>query len=517
MNARLLSIDVGTQSVRALVFDQHGELLDKAQIAIEPYFSSQPGWAEQHASVYWDALCQACALLWQQGRVAPGELTGMALTTQRATLFCLDAHGEPLRPGIVWLDQRKCSAPPPLSGFWKLALGLAGAGDLVAHFQREAEANWIAQHQPEIWSKTSHYLLLSGYLSWRLTGEFVDSVGSQVGYLPFDYKGLQWAKAADFKWQAVPVRREQLPELRAPGSPLGTLSAAAAADLGLPQGLPLIAAAADKACEVLGSGALTPEVAALSYGTTATINTCRSSYLEVQRMLPPYPAALPGAYNTEIQIYRGFWMVSWFKQEFAHKERRVAAEQGVAVESLFDDLIREIPPGSMGLTLQPYWTPGVRDPGPEAKGAIIGFGDVHKRGHFYRAILEGIAYGLRAGAEQIEARSKQPLQRVVVAGGGSQSDVAMQITADVFNRPTSRPHVYETSGLGAAINAAVGLGVHPDYASAVAAMTRPGQQFSPDPDAAALYDQLYRQVYSDLYPRLQPLYQRIRKITGYPA
>ena len=193
MNARLLSIDVGTQSVRALVFDRHGELLDKAQIAIEPYFSQQPGWAEQHASVYWDALRAACAQLWQQGKVSADTLAGMALTTQRATLFCLDAQGEPLRPGIVWLDQRKCSAPPPLSGFWKLALGLAGAGDLVAHFQREAEANWIAQHQPEIWSKTAHYLLLSGYLSWRLTGEFVDSVGSQVGYLPFDYKGLQWA------------------------------------------------------------------------------------------------------------------------------------------------------------------------------------------------------------------------------------------------------------------------------------------------------------------------------------
>ena len=516
MNARLLSIDVGTQSVRALVFDRHGELLDKAQIAIEPYFSQQPGWAEQHASVYWDALRAACAQLWQQGKVSADTLAGMALTTQRATLFCLDAQGEPLRPGIVWLDQRKCSAPPPLSGFWKLALGLAGAGDLVAHFQREAEANWIAQHQPEIWSKTAHYLLLSGYLSWRLTGEFVDSVGSQVGYLPFDYKGLQWAKAADFKWQAVPIRREQLPELRAPGSPLGTLSAAAAADLGLPQGLPLIAAAADKACEVMGSGALTPEVAALSYGTTATINTCRDSYLEVQRMLPPYPAALPGAYNTEIQIYRGFWMVSWFKQEFGAPEEQIAASTGLPTEAVLDQQIRDIPAGSQGLMLQPYWSPGIRDPGPEAKGAIIGFSDVHTRAHVYRAILEGLAYALRHGREKIERTTRQPVRRLRVAGGGSQSDVAMQITADVFGLPAERPHVYEASALGAAINAAVGTGMHPDYRTAVRAMTHVGDVFEPEPAAVRTYDRLYTRVYERMYGRMKPLYRQLRRTTGYP-
>ena len=298
---------------------------------------------------------------------------------------------------------------------------------------------------------------------------------------------------------------------------IGELQADAARALGLREGLPVVAAAADKACEVLGSGAIEPDVAALSFGTTATINTTQTKYVEVQRMLPPYPAAMPGQYNTEIQIYRGFWMVSWFKREFAHREAALAAERGVAVESLFDELIRDIPPGSMGLTLQPYWSPGVRDPGPEAKGAIIGFGDVHTRAHLYRAILEGLAYGLRAGAEQIERRTGRRLSRVVAAGGGSQSDVAMQLTADIFNRPTTRPHVYETSGLGAAINQAVGLGLYADYAAALKAMTRPGAEFTPRPEAAETYDRLYREVYAPLYPRLQPLYQKIRRITGYPA
>src|SRR5690606_1270863 len=130
-----------------------------------------------------------------------------------------------------------------------------------------------------------------------------------------------------------------------------------------------------------------------------------------------------------------------------------------------------VPPGSMGLTLQPYWSPGVRDPGPEAKGAIIGFGDVHTRAHIYRAILEGLAYGLREGRERIERRGGVRIEKLRVSGGGSQSDLALQLTADIFNLPVESPHTYETSGLGAAIDAMVGLGVQPDFETAIARKT----------------------------------------------
>lgn len=515
---RLLAIDVGTQSARAIVFDAQGHLLARAQVPFEPtYQSPQPGWAEQSAGLYWDAVVACCQSLWRDGAVRPAEITGLALTTQRNTMVCLDGAGQVLRPAILWLDQRRCDAPPPIGLGWSALLRLAGARGLIAHFQREAEANWLAQHQPQLWRETKKFLFLSGYLSHRLTGEYVDSAGCQVGYVPFDYRRLAWAGPRDLKWKAVPLRPDQLPRLVAPGEPLGALTPAAADALGLPAGLPLIAAAADKACEVLGCGALAPEVAALSFGTTATINTTQPRYVEVQRLLPAYPAAVPGAYNTEIQIYRGFWMVSWFKREFAHPEQAQARTQGVPVEALFDALVRSVPPGSMGLTLQPYWSPGVRDPGPEAKGAVIGFGDVHTRAHFYRAILEGLVYGLRSGKEQIERRTGTPIRRLVIAGGGSQSDAAMQISADVFGLTAERPEVYETSALGAAINLAVGLRLHRDYASAVAAMTRVGQRFTPEPAAQRTYDALYREVYLPLYPRLRPLYHRIRRITGYPA
>ena len=162
------------------------------------------------------------------------------------------------------------------------------------------------------------------------------------------------------------------------------------------------------------------------------------------------------------------------------------------------------------------WLPKPKMPGPEAKGAIIGFGDIHTRAHLYRSILEGLAYALREGKERIERRSKTSITGLRVSGGGSQSRSALQLTADIFGLPTAKPHLYETSGLGAAIDAAVGLGLHPEFKTAVKAMTHIGEVFEPDPEATALYNALYHDVYKKMYRRLKPLYERIREITGYP-
>jgi sugar (pentulose or hexulose) kinase len=173
--------------------------------------------------------------------------------------------------------------------------------------------------------------------------------------------------------------------------------------------------------------------------------------------------------------------------------------------------VRAVPPGSQGLVLQPYWSPGLKHPGPEARGAIIGFGADHTRAHLYRAILEGLAYALREGAERTSKRSGVPITELRVAGGGSQSDAALQLTADVFGLPASRPHVYEASGLGAAMDAAVGLHLHPDFQTALREMTHLGRTFEPDAAAHRTYDDLYRQVYLQMYDRLRPLYESMRR------
>jgi sugar (pentulose or hexulose) kinase len=208
-------------------------------------------------------------------------------------------------------------------------------------------------------------------------------------------------------------------------------------------------------------------------------------------------------------------MVSWFKEEFGLQECILAEKKNEVPEKFFDSLIQNIPAGSMGLMLQPYWSPGF-GADPYAKGSVIGFGDVHNRAHLYRAILEGLVYGLREGAELTQRKTKVPVKKLRVSGGGSQSDAAMQITADIFGMTAERPHTFETSALGAAIDAAVGLKLYPDFPSAVKSMTRTGRVFESSSENHKLYNDLYNRVYRKMYGRLKPLFKEIRDITGYP-
>ncbi len=513
----LLAIDNGTQSIKALVFDLEGQLVAQRQVMFSPYFSRQPGWAEQDPEVFWQSLCDACQGLWHDHKVDRNRIAGVSLTTQRATVINVDKDGKPLRPAMLWLDQRKTYDLPPLGGLWGFVFRVLGLTKTIHYFQAEAEANWIRVNEPAVWKKTYKYLLLSGYLTYRLTGAFRDSKGCCVGYLPFDYKHLRWAPDWDWKWRALPMERALLPDLVPPARELGTITSVTENETGIPAGLPLIAAAADKACEVIGSGSLQPSIGCLSYGTTATINVTSQKYVEAISLLPAYPSAIPDYHTIEVQIYRGYWMVSWFKEEFGHPEIEEAAIRGIEAEALFDRLVEGVPPGAMGLILQPYWSPGLKLPGPEAKGAVIGFGDVHTRGHLYRSILEGIAFALREGKERIEKKTGVPIRELRVSGGGSRSRTAMQATADIFGLPTARPKIYETSGLGAAIDCAVGLGLHADFDLAVRSMTHAGDVFDPVPETHEMYDALYRDVYRKMYKKLKPLYQRIREITGYPA
>lgn len=514
----ILTIDNGTQSVRALIFDLKGNLLAKSKIEFEPYFSDKPGWAEQKVESFWQNLALCCQQLWQQADVIKHnyqkKISAVSLTTQRGSVINLDKYNKPLRPCILWLDQRLANLNKKMPWYWSAAFKCIRQSKAIDYFRQKAQINWIKQNQADIWHKTDKYLLLSGYLTHKLTGEFKDSIGSIVGYLPFDYKKQQWANKKDWKWHALDIKPSMLPELVKPGELLGLINKQASDVTGISQGTKLIAAASDKACEVLGSGCFEPTTASLSYGTTATINTNNPKYIEPQAFIPPYPSSIPNNYNSEIMIYRGFWMVNWFKKEFGQSEIEKAKNLGVSPESLFDDLVKQVPPGSLGLMLQPYWSPGIKN--LEAKGAILGFGDVHTRAHIYRSILEGLAYALREGKHTLERRQKTKITSLVISGGGSQSDAAMQLSADIFNLSTHRPHTYETSGLGAAINAAVGCGFYNNYQQATQNMTHIVDSFTPIKENVVLYDKLYTQVYLKMYQQLKPIYTQIKKITGYP-
>lgn len=509
----ILSVDAGTQSIRASLIDPKGNILALKKTLIEPYFSNKPGWAEQNPEYYWEKTCSTIKELLVHS--SSKNIDGVVITTQRGTVINVDENGHPLRPAIVWLDQRKAALenyPSPL-----LKLGMKGVGiyDIVEHAILECEANWIRQNEPEIWKRTKKILFLSGYFHFKLTGLYKETTGNMVGYVPFDHKNHKWADHRDHKHNMFNIPKEMLPELSFPSEQIGLITPKGSRDTGIPEGTPLFAGASDKACEMLGTGSNKGNIGCLSFGTTATISTNISTYKEVIPFFPSYSSAIKNTYNTEIMVYRGYWMISWFKKEFGHQEVLQAEEMGVAAELLFDKMIQEIPAGSMGLTLQPFWSPGIKTPGREAKGSIIGFGDVHTKAHIYKAILEGITYALKSGAIQTQKKTGHKITELRVSGGGSQSDAAMQLTANIFNLPTHRPHTFETSSLGAAMLGYIGLGVH-TIESAIKEMTRFEKTFTPQKEEVEVYKQIYQDVYLEIYPQLKPIYKKIQKITGYP-
>ena len=190
----ILAIDNGTQSIRALLFDLAGNVVGKSKIELDPYFSREPGWAEQDPLYYWESLCRACEQLWasgDDGDIDKNRIKGVTLTCQRGTTMCIGDDGQPLRPAVVWLDQRRANIDDPIGSFWGPLGAITGLKGLMNYFRSKSSSRWIAQYEPEVWAKTKHFLLLSGWHTFKLTGEYKDSVGGTVGYLPFDYRKLK--------------------------------------------------------------------------------------------------------------------------------------------------------------------------------------------------------------------------------------------------------------------------------------------------------------------------------------
>lgn len=511
----VIAVDSGTQSIRAVLFDAQGNELAIEQAQYDPYFSLQPGWAEQRTEDYWSKFCLVTKGLMAKISIDPEAIAGLGITTQRNTVIPMDKDGNALRPAIVWLDQRTVAQLPPLGLAGKMLFGAAGILDAIRYAQKHSKFLWIQQNEPEIYEKTHKFVQASGFFVRKLTGEFHDSTGMVTGIWPFDYKKQKWYPIS-IAYSPLGITQDQCVKLFSPDEVLGRVTAQASLETGLPEGLPVVVGAGDKQSELLGAGALEPHVAEISFGTATAMHVMTRKYIvEKDMKFFTWPAAIPNTWDIEMFIFRGFWMVTWFKQEFGHREAIEAKERGVAPEVVFDEVVRNIPAGSMGLMLQPYWSPMVYN--KYAKGSIIGFSDVHTRAHIYRAILEGIGFELRRLSEIVQRKTGIPFREIRVGGGGSKSDVAVQVAADMFNLPVSRMATSEISALGAAIDAAVATGMHSNFEDAVKAMVRKGRTFEPHEPNCRIYSDLYNDVYLKTYTAIEPLNRRIAQIIGYPA
>ncbi|MFA5449207.1 MAG: FGGY-family carbohydrate kinase [Clostridia bacterium] len=503
MSGLVLSFDCGTQSVRAMLFNDKGELLGKVKECFTPYFSEKEGYAEQHADYYWQMMCVASNKLKSEMNELWDSVQGVSVTTMRDVGVCVDKDIKPLRPAILWLDRRKASCKEKMPLASRILFSVSGMKDVVAKNRKDCKSNWIRENQPEIWEKTHKFLQLSTYLNYCMTGEIKDSVASTIGHIPFDYKKKQWLADNHYQMPVFKIASDMFYPLIEPGEIIGKVTPKAAEELGIKEGLPLIAAGSDKGCETLGTGVIGAETASISFGTTATIQVTTQKYIEPLTFLPAYPAVYPNRYNPEIMINRGYWMLTWFIDQFV---KRKGEEK--CFERELDKRLFEIPPGAEGLIVEPYWGPVLKK--PEARGAIIGFTERHTLLHIYRAMLEGINFGLIEGARCLEKQTKTKIKMLTVSGGGAASDEVCQLTADMFGLPVERVQTYETSGLGAAICAFVGLERFKTYDEAIQNMVHRTSRFESNPANHEIYRNIYENVFRHTYKKLKPIYQRIK-------
>lgn len=512
MGEVMLTFDVGTQSLRGMLMDRNGEIQAFVQKKYDPpYFSTQSGWAEQKPNFYFDCLCEVSKQLKEKSGNGFQGVIGVAVTAIRDTCLCLDEDYQPLRDIIVWPDSRETFSDAHLGTILKSGLKVVGMDEVMLNQHKASKANWIMDHEPEIWKKTAKFVMLPTYLNYRLTGQLKDSPANQIAHIPFDYKNRKWMKKNDIRRHMVDIPDHMLCELVETESIIGAITIEASELTGIPAGIVLYASGSDKGCETLGLSVVKENQAALSFGTTATVQFATKKYFEPKQFLPCYPAVPNDLYNPEIQIFRGYWLISWFKKEFAAKECVEALERGCSPEEILNERLREIPPGCEGLILQPFWTPGVVT--PSAKGAIIGFSDAHSRIHIYRAIIEGIGFALMDGLYSMEKRGRQKITEIFVAGGGAQSDEICQITANMFGIEVRRIQTHEASGLGASMVGFVAAGIYKNYEEAIANMVRVSTIFIPDMEEYKIYQELYHTIYKKIYGRLLPLYKKIKTIT----
>ena len=504
-----LTIDFGTQSVRATIFNKQGEILAIKRKVYEPtYHSSKPGYAEHEASFYWENLREVTQQLKKDEPELLSQVTTSAMTAFRGTAIMLDEKKKPVRKVILWLDQRMAKFEP-FSLFHVIAYRLIGLYETAKLNSKRTMARWVRQNEPETWKKVKYYVALSTYFNYLLTGDLTDSAANMIGHYPLDFITSKWYKPSHIKAAIFNIPISLLVPLKKPGELLGRITKEASTYLGLPEGLPIYAAGPDKAAETLGTGCLTNDVANLSYGTSVSMTIPSKVYIEPEPFLPGYPSSLPNLYNIEVHINRGYWMISWFRDNFAHKETAESMIDKMAVEEKLNEQMLKIAPGSEGLVLSPYWGPGLRR--PEAKGAIIGWSDVHTKVHLYRAIVEGVAFGIQEGFLGMQKRMKHRVKEIRVSGGGSKSDAICQITADIFNLPVSRVQTNETSSLGTAIAAFLASKDFQTPEEAVASMVRVTKTFTPNQEAVKRYTFLYKKVYSKIYPKLIHLYRDLIK------
>lgn len=445
----LIGIDEGSQSAKITIFDIEGNIICEGRESLKPYDLPQPGYVEHPGDDWWEAICKAAKKCMAKFKGDPIDIIGIGLCTIRCCRAYLKADGSLAQPAMSWMDIR-VSKP-------------------------------YEHTNPDV----AYIVASSGYITNRLTGEFRDTVANYEYGWPVDVDNWKWSDdPAAYETTGMP--RNMLFDLVMPGDILGRITKEAAELTGFPVGVPVVATSNDKAVEGLGTGTMGDNTACISLGTYTTAMMEGKENLKGTSYAWPKFSCVPNKFFYDSNgIRRGMWTISWFRDVLGDSYIKMAEEHGMSAETLLSIEAEKVPAGSDGLMTVLEWLAPVD--ARYKKGIMIGFDGRHTRAHIYRSLLEAVALTLKKHVDDMCNEINVNLEKLIITGGGSNSDLFMQIFADVFNLPVVRNEVNGAAGMGSAICAAVATGVYGSFEEAVEHMVRIKDTFTPNSENVELY------------------------------
>jgi xylulokinase len=499
----ILAFDLGTTALKCALHDVDGLVVTKAS---EEYQLLTPtaDAVEMDVETYWQAFKSAIAKVLKDSKVDVNKIRALGVSAQGETLILIDKTGKPLRRAIVWLDNRAQAEAEHLGNILghRNAFEITGQVKFVPTWPA-SKLLWLKRHEPETFEQIGKILLIEDYFLFRLTGELVCEGSLVTSTCYWNFKTRAW-------WhemlEELGVSEEQLPSYRESGEPVGKLQPKIAQELGLSPDTVACTGALDQACGAIGVGNIQPGI--FSENTGAALAICATIHepiLDPANQMPCHYHGIPGLYMLHTFTSGGIVM-RWFRDEFAGPDMRVSRTSGLDAYDLMGMEAMHVPAGCEGLVMLPHLQGAMApEANPKAAGVFYGFTLRHSRGHFIRAIMEGVGFIVRRNIEVVEGLGVR-VDEIRALGGGARSRLWKQMEADITERPVLTTTNEEAATLGAAILAGKAIGLYSSVEEAAKQMIQIKERFEPNPAHRGIYDDTFHK-YVRLYDTLCPLFE----------
>ena len=490
----LLGIDYGTGGCKVTALGADGSFAGEASTEYVTYHE-HPGWSEQEPADWWTSLCSSLRKLAAKG-VNLQDVVACALDGSTHNAVLMDGAFKPVRRTIMWTDQRATAECDALRAGWGEKV-FSTCYQMPAPTWTLPQMMWLKANEPEVLAKTEHVLFVKDYVRYLLTGNAATDRIEAQGTLFFDMKKGDWA---DELVELAGLKRSALPGFIAPTDVAGHVTAAAAAETGLPEGHPVVCGSSDSAVEDYGAGAVEPGDLIIKLATAGNVNSMTAEAHPHPKTLT-YSHIVPGMWYSVSATNAAALCQRWMRDTFFSEELK-----GVNPYEVMDREAASSEIGARGIFFHPYLQ-GERCPYWDAnlRASFTGVSIGSTRGDFCRALLEGVAFSLRDCYGTLK-EMRLPVKRIFLIGGGARSKLWSEIVANVFNCSVTVPTPGDAS-FGACLLAGTGIGVFRDVRDAVAKCLHVDRTIAPDPAAAAKYAHLYT-CYKRIHDALAPVYSQ---------